>query len=211
YIGDAVMAFWSPPFSAGDAHAAEACLAALKQQAALAQFRAELPEITGLRRDTPELSVRMGLATGEVVVGTIGSPSAPSYTVIGDTVNLASRLEGVNKVYGTGILIAEDPFRLAGPAIEARELDVVTVAGKTEPIRIYELMAEAGGLDGTRAELRERFAKALAAYRAQDWDAAADLFGECLRLVPGGGPSVVYLHRSPALPREPRSAQRGAC
>jgi adenylate cyclase len=203
YIGDAVMAFWSPPFSTGDGHARDACAAALKQQAALVAFRAQLPEITGLRRDTPELTVRMGIATGEVVVGTIGSPSARSYTVIGDTVNLASRLEGVNKVYGTSLIIAEDTFRFAREAIEARELDVVTVAGKTEPIRIYEVMAEAGGLDATRAELRDQFAEALAAYRTQDWASAEALFAECLRLVPGDGPSTVYVERLVALRHAP--------
>src|SRR5690606_32773066 len=126
----------------------------------------------GLRRNTPELVVRMGIATGEVVVGAIGSPSARSYTVIGDTVNLASRLEGVNKAYGTHAILAEETYRLAQGAIEARELDTVLVAGKSEPIRIYELMAEAGGLEAAQAELRDAFADALAAYRRRDWDAA---------------------------------------
>jgi adenylate cyclase len=195
YIGDAVMAFWAPPFSTGDGHAIDACLAALEQQKVLAELRTRLPEITGLRRDAPELVVRMGLATGEAVLGTVGSASARSYTVIGDTVNLASRLEGVNKVYGTAITIAEDTWRLARSAIEVRELDVVTVAGKTEPIRIYELMAEAGGLDAQQAELRDRFVAGLLAYRTQDWAAAEDRFAECLRLVPEDRPSAVYLER----------------
>jgi adenylate cyclase len=203
YIGDAVMAFWTPPFSTGDDHAADACLAALRQQAALAELRLRLPEITGLRRDAPELLVRMGIATGEVVVGAIGSPSSRSYTVIGDTVNLASRLEGVNKVYGTAITIAEDTFRLARNAIEAREIDIVTVAGKTEPIRIYEVMAEAGALDPARAELRDRFAAALAAYRAQDWPEAEDRLAECLRLCPEDRPSAVYLDRLTQLRLDP--------
>jgi adenylate cyclase len=195
YIGDAVMAFWTTPFSSGDEHAADACLAALEQQEALAEFRKRIPEITGLRRDAPDIAVRMGVATGEVVVGTLGSPRARSFTVIGDTVNLASRLEGVNKAYGTGILIAEDTFRLAQAAVEAREIDFVTVAGKTEPIRIYELLSRAGQLDATRAALRERFAEALGAYRRKDWDEAARLFEAAREIVPDDKPSTVFLDR----------------
>jgi class 3 adenylate cyclase len=123
YIGDAVMAFWVPPCSAGDDHARDACRAALAQRRPL------------------------GIATGEAVVGTIGSESARSYTVIGDSVNLASRLEGINKVYGTLILISEETYRLAQEDIEAREVDAITVAGKTEPVRVYELMSLAGQLE----------------------------------------------------------------
>jgi adenylate cyclase len=203
YIGDAVMAFWCVPFSAGDEHALDGCKAALAQLRAVEQVRKRLPEITGLRRAAPELVVRMGIATGEVVVGTIGSANARSYTVIGDTVNLASRLEGANKIYGTTIIVAEDTYRFARHAIEARELDVVTVAGKSEPIRIYELLAEAGKLAPVRAELRETFAEGLDAYRRQDWDAAAGCFEACRRVVPDDGPSAVYLERVARLRAEP--------
>jgi adenylate cyclase len=141
YIGDAVMAFWVSPFSAGDDHASDACLAALAQQEAITLLRAQLSEITGMRRDPPELAIRMGIATGEAVVGTIGSDSSRSYTVIGDTVNLASRLESINKIYSTSLILSEETYRMAQQIIEARELDLITVAGKTEPVRIYEAMA----------------------------------------------------------------------
>jgi adenylate cyclase len=203
FIGDSVMAFWCPPFCAGDDHALEGCKAALAQKKAGAEVRNHLPDLTGLRRDTPELFVRMGIATGEVVVGVIGSPNTRSYTVIGDTVNLASRLEGVNKIYGTTIIIAEDTYRLAHHAIEARELDIVTVAGKSEPIRIYELLAEAGGLDPVHSELRETFAQGLESYRQRDWSAAEARFEACLCLVPKDGPSAVYLERIARLRAEP--------
>jgi adenylate cyclase len=206
YIGDSVMAFWCAPFSPGDQHALDGCLAALAQLQAVEAVRQRLPEITGLRRNVPELVVRMGIATGEVVVGAIGSPNARSYTVIGDTVNLASRLEGVNKVYGTSIIVAEDTYRFARHAVEARELDVVTVAGKSEPIRIYELLAPTGGLDPLRAELRESFAQGLEAYRRQDWDAAAARFEACRRLAPEDGPSAVYLERVALLRESPPPA-----
>jgi adenylate cyclase len=206
YIGDSVMAFWCAPFSAGDAHALDGCKAALAQIQAVADVRRRLPDITGLRRDIPELFVRMGIATGEAVVGTIGSPHARSYTVIGDTVNLASRLEGVNKVYGTSIILAEDTYRLTRHAIEARELDVVTVVGKSEPIRIYELLAEAGGLDNAGMELCETFARGLDAYRHQDWDGATEQFERCRCLAPDDGPSRVFLQRVATLRGNPPPA-----
>ncbi len=206
YIGDAVMAFWCAPFSPGDDHASDGCKAAIDQLAAIAEFRERLPEITGLRRDAPALAVRMGIATGEAVVGAIGSPNARSYTVIGDTVNLASRLEGVNKLYGTSVIIAEDTLRFARDAIEARELDIVTVAGKNEKIRIYELMAASGGLDAARAALREQFAHGLDAYRRQDWDAAEHIFAACSGLVAEDGPSITYLARIAAFRRAPPPA-----
>jgi len=195
YVGDAVMAFWAAPFVADDDHAAAACLAALDQQTAIEALRAELPDITGLRRDTPDLAVRMGIATGEVVIGTIGSPMARSYTVIGDTVNLASRLEGVNKLYGTRIIIGEDTWRTAQQSVEARELDTVTVAGKTEPIRIYEVMGRHGALAPAQAALRDAYTAGLAAYRARDWDGAAARFRECLDHVAEDGPAALLLGR----------------
>jgi adenylate cyclase len=195
YIGDAVMAFWTPPFTAGDDHAAEACLAALDQQEAIVALRAQLPEITGMRRDPPPFFVRMGIATGEGVIGTIGSATARSYTVIGDTVNLASRLEGVNKLYGTSIIMNEDTYRLAQQVIEARELDLITVAGKTEPVRIYEALARAGQLGSERAELLGIYAEGLAAYRRRAWDDARQRFETCLRIMADDGPSQLFLTR----------------
>jgi adenylate cyclase len=203
YIGDAVMAFWSPPFSPGDSHAAAACLAALAQQEAIRILQADLPNIIGLRRNAPNLFVRMGIATGEVVVGTIGSPVSKSCTVIGDTVNLASRLEGINKVYGTRVIIAEDTLRLAQIEIEARELDLITVAGKTEPVRIYELLSPFGKLHPDDAMLREEFAVGLAAYRARDWDEAGCRFEQCLKLKPDDGPSALFSNRIGTLRADP--------
>lgn len=196
YIGDAVMAFWTRPFSESDeAQAADACRAALAQRDAVALLRRELPELLGLRRNAPSIAVRMGLATGDVVVGTIGSPIAKSYTVIGDTVNLASRLEGLNKLYGTSILIAESTEVLARSAVETREIDIVIVAGKSEPIRIFELLAEKGGLDERRCALRDAFAEGLGAYRARDWERAAAEFESCLAIEPRDGPARVLAER----------------
>jgi adenylate cyclase len=206
FIGDAVMAFWTPPFSAGDDHAVDACLAALAQQDAIVALRGQLPEITGMRLNPPKLEIRMGIATGETVVGTIGSEATRSYTVIGDTVNLASRLEGVNKVYGSSIILSETTYRLAQQAIEARELDLITVAGKTEPVRIYEAMGRAGELASERAELRERFADGLSAYRRQEWDSAQTHFESCMGIAADDGPARLFLERIALLRSAPPPA-----
>jgi adenylate cyclase len=110
FVGDGLMASSTAPFSRGESHATDACVAALGPQCAIRKLRDRLSDVLGLRRDLPEFSVRMGLATGDLVVGTIGSVDARSFTVIGDTVNLASRLEGANKVYETSILVDEKTF-----------------------------------------------------------------------------------------------------
>jgi adenylate cyclase len=203
YIGDAVMAFWVSPFSAGDDHASDACLAALAQQEAIILLRAQLPEITGMRRNPPELAIRMGIATGEAVVGTIGSDSSRSYTVIGDTVNLASRLESINKLYGTSLILSEETYRMAQQVIEARELDLVTVAGKTEPVRIYEAMGRVGEITPERIALREMYASGLAAYRRQDWDEAQTCFENCLLSDAEDGPSRLFADRVSQLRQTP--------
>jgi adenylate cyclase len=200
------MAFWAPPFSPGDQHAAEACLAALAQQKVLDEFRRELSTLTGLRRNVPDFRVRMGVSTGEVVVGTLGSETTKSYTVIGDTVNLASRLDGANKVYGTGIMVGEETMRLASQAVEARELDLLVVVGKSEPIRVFELLAPAGELRAEMAELRGHFEEGLAAYRAAKWDIAERKFRECLRVKPDDAPAQTFVERVAVLRAQPPSA-----
>jgi adenylate cyclase len=206
YIGDAVMAFWVSPFSAGDDHASDACLAALAQQEAVVQLRAQLPEITGIRRDPPELAIRMGIATGEAVVGTIGSDSSRSYTVIGDTVNLASRLESINKLYCTSLILSEETYRMAQHVIEARELDLITVAGKAEPVRIYEAMGRVDEIAPEQIQLREMYANGLAAYRRQDWDEAQRYFESCQLGDTDDGPSRLFIERISLLRSSPPPA-----
>lgn len=195
FIGDAVMAFWGAPFTAGGDHAELACRAALAQTEALVAFRAELPELTGLRRNLPNIDARIGLNSGEVIVGNIGAENTRSYTVIGDTVNLASRLEGANRPYGTRILISESTRALAGAKIETREIDALTVKGKTEPTRVFELLGLAGATSDSLLHLRETFEPALAAYRAQDWVLAEAGFRACLALAPSDGPANLFLER----------------
>ena len=195
FVGDGLMAFWTAPFSRGESHATDACLAALAQQHAVEKLRKHLSDVLGLRRDLPEFSVRMGLATGDLVVGTIGAPNARSFTVIGDTVNLASRLEGANNAYATSILVDEGTFQLAQNDVEGREIDFLTVLGKLEPVRVYQIMAPAGCLSAAENELRGLFAEALAAYRARDWDRSDQHFTQCLAVVPKDGPAAVFRRR----------------
>jgi adenylate cyclase len=194
-IGDGLMAFWTAPFSRGESHAADACLAALAQQCAIRNLRDRLSDILGLRRELPEFSVRMGLATGDLVVGTIGAPTARSFTVIGDTVNLASRLEGANKAYRTSILVNEQTFQLAHSDVEGREIDLLTVLGRVEPVRVYEVLGPVGHLSGAEQQLCGFFAEGLAAYRAGDWDRSERYFAQALAAVPTDGPSAILRRR----------------
>ena len=195
YIGDAVMAFWGPPFAAADDQARLACLAAIEQFAAVPAFQEELPELTGVRRGFPKIALRTGIATGEVVVGNIGSEQTRNYTVIGDTVNIASGLEGAGKAYGTRILIGERTWQLAADAVEVREIDSVLVVGKSEPERIFELLGRKGEVSVDRLELRDTYVAALADYREGRWDKAAKGFRDCLSIVPDDPASQVFLDR----------------
>ncbi|SDC50779.1 adenylate cyclase [Sphingomonas sp. YR710] len=195
YIGDAIMAFWGPPFVSAEDEARLACFAAIEQLAVLPFFQAELPDLTGVRHGFPQIGARIGIATGDVVVGNIGSEQTRNYTVLGDTVNVASRLEGVNKVYGTRILISQRTHELAGDAVETREIDSVLVVGKNEPERIFEVLGRRGEVAPERLELRDTFAAALADYRAQKWDISAKGFRACLSIVPDDPASQLFLDR----------------
>ena len=195
FIGDAIMAFWGPPFTGEKEHAVLACHSALDQMARLEGFRRMLPDLMGLRKGLPSVNIRMGIATGDVTVGSIGSESSKGYTVIGDAVNLASRLEGANKEYGTRILISEDTWSMAREAVETRELDNIRVVGKTEPVRIFELLGRKGELDPGIRDLQEQFARGLACYREREWDRAEAGFEACLRLKPDDAPSKVFIAR----------------
>jgi adenylate cyclase len=118
-----------------------------------------------------------------------------SYTVMGDTVNLASRLEGANKEYGGRILVSEATVAGASAAIEVREIDRIVTLGQSRPQTVFEIMGQKGELTPERIELRDRFAEGLTAYRAQRFDESRDAFEKALKAVPDDGPSTAFLKR----------------
>ena len=195
YIGDAIMAYWGPPFTEDGEQARLACLAAVEMAHRGVALRTELPELLGVRTIPSDCTIRIGIATGEVLVGSIGSEFMMSYTVMGDAVNRASRLEGANKVYGSASLASEPTIRAAGDAIESREIDRLVVVGQTGAEAVFEIMGRKDELDEKRLLLREHYAEGLAAYRARRWDDARQAFGAALEAVPGDGPSTELARR----------------
>jgi class 3 adenylate cyclase len=203
FIGDSVLAFWGPPFTSPEEHPLRACRAALEQLRALEALKAELPELTGLRKHLPRVDLRIGISTGEVVVGNIGSASARSYTVIGDTVNLGQRLEAANRVYCTHILISEDTWAAARPDLVTREIDFLVVKGKKENARVFEVVGLEGEVPEEKLKLCQCFAEGLAAYRSREWDRAQEAWQACLKLFPEDGPSRQFLERLQHLRQHP--------
>ena len=164
FIGDAVMALYNAPLTVEE-HAAHACRSALKMLDKLGELNVEFA-----RRGVPNLDIGIGINTGEAVVGNMGADMRFDYTAIGDNVNLASRLEGLNKFYGTHILVSE-LTRSKADGFLFREVDLVRVKGKVEPVAVYELMHE-------KTELEPAFAGGLALYRAQEFPQAAEVFSD---------------------------------
>ncbi len=145
YIGDGIMAYWGPPFVGETDHARFACIAAMEMIERIATLRQEISELLGVRGTPMEkCDLRIGVATGEALVGSIGSDVMMSYTVMGDVVNLASRLEGANKLYDTRNLVSERTLAAAGGTFEVREIDRIVVAGHTHPEVVFEILGLRG-------------------------------------------------------------------
>lgn len=195
YVGDSVMAFWGPPFTDEENYAELACRAALAQFQQLDKLNASIPDILGFRNGLPDIQIRVGLATGEVVAGNIGSENAKSYTVMGDTVNLASRLESLNKRYGTRILIDDSTRKYIDDGFVVREIDRVTVAGKETATSIYELFALAGTTESSLTELFANYEAGLANYREKQWSDALEKFDNCLQINPADSPAILMKDR----------------
>ena len=203
YIGDAIMAYWGPPFTENADQARLASLAALDMLERVAPLRAEFPELLGVRSLPISFDIRIGIATGEALVGSIGSELMMSYTVMGDTVNLASRLEGANKVYGGRVLVSAATVAGADEAIETREIDRVVLLGQTQQQAIFEIMGRKGKLTPVQVELRTHYSEGLAAYRGRHWDEARRAFAAALESVPNDGPSMTFLKRIDGLATNP--------
>jgi len=190
YIGDAVMAFWGAPLPLED-HAYLTCKSALLMQRRLSEMRAKWRA-----EGQTEIQVRIGVNTGEVVVGNMGGSERFDYTVMGDTVNLASRLEGANKEYGTNAMVSEMTYEIVKNDFILRELDALIVKGKTKPVKVYELIGfKDEQLDDATIACIAKFEEGLALYKQSQFKDAAGKFAEAKNLKSGDHPSFVYLKR----------------
>jgi adenylate cyclase len=193
YIGDAVMAFWGAPFEE-PGHATDACHAALKMISRLKEMQNNWKT-----QGKPVLDIGVGLSTGVASVGNMGSALRYGYTALGDTVNLSARLEGLNKEYGTHILLSEATYlQVQDPFLVFRELDLIRVKGKLQPVTLYELLSSRENPEGDAPGLEERlalFAQGLACYRERRWQEAQMAFGQVAQRWPEDGPARVYANR----------------
>jgi adenylate cyclase len=191
YIGDGIMAYWGPPFVSEADHARLACLTTLEMIGRIETLRQEIPDLLGVRGTPMEkCDLRIGVATGDALVGSIGSDIMMSYTVMGDVVNLASRLEGANKIYGTRNLVCSKTIAAAGTALEVREIDRIVVAGQTHPEIVFEILGSQGELTLEQLALRDMYQDGLAAYRECRWDDALGALEKALTITHNDGPSL---------------------
>jgi len=197
YLGDGIMAMFGAPLKESN-HATLACLAALAMHAQLERLRD-----AWIVEGYPRIAARIGISTGPLVVGNVGSVERMEYTVIGDTVNLASRLEGANKFYNTHILIGPRTYELTKGEIEARPIDLLRVKGRKEPVIAYELLGKAGEIDSHRQELLATYGEGFAAYRARQFARASECFHCVLSQDPNDAPAAIFLDRTQNYLQEP--------
>jgi adenylate cyclase len=190
YIGDCVMAFWNAPLENKN-HAADAIRSALECQKAIAKLNENLDKNLPM---TP--AVRIGINTGFMAVGFTGTEKKLAYTVLGDEVNLASRLEGANKFFGSKIIVSGATFDAANGGFEARYLGKARVVGKELPVPVYEPLAEKGGLDAAWAKALPVWEKGVGAFYKKDYEGALKAFEEFAKLMPGDEPGQLYLGQS---------------
>jgi class 3 adenylate cyclase/CHASE2 domain-containing sensor protein len=201
YIGDAIVAMWGAPLHSPD-HAVQGCLASLEQRERLNALKKDErlladPKswLSHLRSKGRDFNARMGVNTGIAKVGNFGSARSKNYTMIGDTVNLAARLEGANKAFGTYLMISEFTYAQARDYIEARPLDSIRVKGKLRPVTVYELMAKKGDLSEKMCEVREIYVKARNLHLEQRFEEAIAMFKQALALKEDDAPCLTLMHR----------------
>ncbi|MCB4756070.1 MAG: adenylate/guanylate cyclase domain-containing protein [Elusimicrobia bacterium] len=197
YIGDCIMAFWNAPIDQ-PGHAGQACLAALGCINALPDLNRQLES-----RGLPRIDCRVGINTGVVVVGNMGSNERFDYTVMGDAVNLASRLEGANKEYHSHAMISDVTFQQASGEIEARDLDLIRVKGKKEPRKVFELLCKKGEMSEELREGRDVYHKGLGFYRRRNFPEALKCFEQVFATLPDDHITKVYLDRTQAFIKNP--------
>ncbi|MBN1299805.1 MAG: adenylate/guanylate cyclase domain-containing protein [Melioribacteraceae bacterium] len=191
YIGDAIMAFWGAPISI-EKHEYLACKTAIEMQKRLKHLREKWK-----MESAGEINVRIGINSGAVVVGNIGGRSRFDYTVMGDQVNLASRLEGANKQYGTGIMISDSTYEIVKKDFLVRELDTIRVKGKLKPTTVYELIGFKDDEDAVKKfDLLKGYIDGLKAYKLKDFDKAIKFFNETYNSSDRDKASLVYIERS---------------
>jgi adenylate cyclase len=201
YIGDAIMAFWGAPVVQED-HAYRACSTALS----MSEFLHDVLHPKWEKEGKEKLNIGIGLNSGSMVVGFVGSQAIKNYTLIGDAVNLGSRLEGTTKEYHVEIIIAESTYEMVKNDMLCRELDLIQVKGKVKPIRIYELVDRRFKAKPHIQQKVAMFAEGLELYRAQKWDEAALRFQKCLLLDPQDGPAPIFVERCRQLKEHPPAA-----
>jgi adenylate cyclase len=190
YEGDAIMAVFGAPLEHGN-HAIQACAAALMMQTQLVKLR----ELWG-KQNRPKLEARCGLNSGDMVVGNMGSETRFDYTVMGDAVNLGARLEAANKEYGTSIMIGVNTHTEAGDQIITRELDVLRVMGKNEPVKVYELVGMTdSGIPDKKKQILDIYREGYENYQAKNWPNAKNYFNQVLAIDRTDGPSKTYIKR----------------
>jgi adenylate cyclase len=200
FIGDAVMAFWNAPMEQPD-HARRACQAALDMIRRLRVLQAGWKQ-----RRLPALDIGIGVNTGPMVVGNTGSSSRLAYTVLGDTVNVASRLEGLSKEYGCRLVIGEGTRAAAADAFAYRFLDLVAVKGRAEPLAVYEVVERRDLVDAVTGATLSIYHQGIELYRARQWEEAAARFQQVLSQWTEDGPARLYLRRAVALRDNPPPA-----
>jgi len=186
YIGDAIMAFYGAPVLMPDHHV-QACLAAIDMKKRLRELQEKWR-----KEDVEPIFARMGIHSGKATVGNMGSRTRMDYTVMGDAVNLASRLEGANKSFNTAAMISGSTYEGARKEIDARQLGRIKVVGKQEAVAIYELMGRRGQLPGRIYEMLEKYNQGREYFTNRDWKQARTLFRAALKIVPDDAPSRIY-------------------